>query len=372
MGRKMDHKMEKARNILVRAPNWIGDQVLAYPFFHFLRRAYPQARIVSACVPWVEAIQFRNLVNEVVTLPRPLRPGWGERLRVVEEGAALLRAKGSWDMAISLPNSLSAAWMLFRADARERRGYSADGRGLLLTHGLDWSGASSLHRAEAYVRLLPESAVPERGVQGVREFWGVPPENDLDPGTPGVLSRFDAAKAWPEAEPIEAPQEDYWVLAPGTTAASRRWPIERYAQLARLIASEKGWKGLIVGGVAEAPIAEKLCEDRSLRLVDRTAQGGVPALWKVFAGAKLTIANDSGLAHVASLCGSPVQVVWGAGNPSHTRPLGPGKVRVMFNPVECWPCEKNSCSLEPGQQYACLRGIEADSVWGEIKSGIKP
>ena len=29
------------QKILIRAPNWIGDQILAYPCFQYLRAGYP-------------------------------------------------------------------------------------------------------------------------------------------------------------------------------------------------------------------------------------------------------------------------------------------------------------------------------------------
>jgi heptosyltransferase II len=359
----------KVKKILVRAPNWIGDQILAYPFFHYLRTAYPSAHITVACVPWVGALQFRNLVDEVHELPRPDRPGFWARWENMELAARELREKGPWDVGYCLPNSFSSAWVMVRAGVRERRGYATDGRGFLLKPGLSWEARGSVHRSEDYVGLLPKQFRPSRPV---RDFWGIPPQSDLDPGVRGVVEKFEAEKAWPETELVEPPAEPYWVLAPGSQAESRRWSVEAFAALARQILSERGWRGVIVGGASETRLAIQLTEDRSLGLIDLTAQGTVPSNWKLFANAKFTVSNDSGLAHVAALCGSPVQVVWGAGDPKHTEPLGPGRVRVIFNPVDCWPCERNTCELPEGRKFECLRGIAAPVVWKEIESGIRP
>jgi lipopolysaccharide heptosyltransferase II len=357
------------QKILVRAPNWIGDQVLAFPFFYYLRQRYPQARIVSVCAPWVESIQFRNLVDDVVVLPRLLQKGWRAKFEHLEKGAELLRKKSEWDLAITLPNSFSSAWQIFRAGAKSRRGFSADSRGILLNQRVDWKRAAAMHRADAYLQLLSEMGRggAESVIRRAASFWGVLPENELDPGIPGVLPQFDAERAWPDAEVLEPPAQKYWVLAPGSNAESRRWPVERFAALARKITEETGWIGIIVGGVAEAPLAETLSGSK---LLDRTARGGVSGLWKVFRQAQFTVANDSGLAHVASLCGSPVQVVWGAGDPRKTRPIGPGPVQISLNAVECWPCERNLCSLQEGKRLDCLRGVSVDMVWSEIHNGI--
>ncbi|OFZ80555.1 MAG: hypothetical protein A2583_08765 [Bdellovibrionales bacterium RIFOXYD1_FULL_53_11] len=351
--------------ILVRAPNWIGDQVLAFPFFYFLRKAFPGAHIASACVPWVEGLQFRNLVDEVITLPRPARAGFFSKLKNMDAGALLARARGPWDFGISLPNSFSAAWFLKRAGALRRRGYGVEGRGILLSEPVGWDPDPDRHRAQAYVDLLAPDFKSRRPV---KEFWDQTPANELDDPVKGEMSMFDAVAAWPCDDILEPPKSPYWVLAPGATADSRRWGLERFARLAKIISQQTGLEGVIVGGPAEARASVELSEDPSLRLTDCVAHCPVQGLWKIFGGAKFTVTNESGLSHVAALCGSPVQIVCGAADPKRTRPLGPGRVRVVFNPVDCWPCERNICTEPPAGQLRCLRGIEPDAVWEEIKS----
>ena len=150
--------------------------------------------------------------------------------------------------------------------------------------------------------------------------------------------------------------------------------------LAELILEETGWTGILIGGPAEAEAAEYLKHEVSDqkfkgKLLDWTGRGTVASYGKIFQSAKFSVCNDSGLAHIAAICGSPVQVIWGAGDLKRTEPIGPGKVQVTLNPVDCWPCEKNDCELgirEPSRKLECLRGIYADSVWREIKTGLRP
>lgn len=352
--------------ILVRTPNWIGDQVIAFPFFYYLRQRFPKAEIVASCVDWVSAVQYRGLVDRVEVLPRATDTTLRAKFSALEEGARKLRELGPWDLAITLPNSFSSAWVQWRAGARQRRGYLADSRGWLLTQRLDLKVRREEHRSEAYCQLLPE------GMSGVRarDFWGFPPDNDLDPGTPGVLPYFDAEKHWPQAKAAEAPSFPYWILAPGSTAETRRWPREMYAELARMVTAATGWIGLVIGGPKEAPLGSWLCEESGVKLQDWTGQGGVADYWKVFKHARFTVANDSGLAHVASLLGSSVGVIWGGGNPVHTRPMGPGHVKLVFNGVSCWPCESNECALPEGRKIECLRGISPQRVWEELNGAF--
>lgn len=358
------------RTILVRAPNWIGDQILAFPFFYFLRRAYPGAKIVSVCVPWVENLQFRGLVDEVVVLDRP-RPGasFFEKFKDLDRQAQDIGKKEKWDLGISLPNSFSSAWMLRRAGVKTRRGYRYEGRGLLLNDGVALPDETFgiHHRAQAYVDLLPVSIRPERPV---REFWGIIPDDELDEVIPGVVPSFDADLYWP-GKRIIPPKEDYWILAPGATADSRRWPLEYFISLARHVAITTGLRGVIVGGPKEAPLAERLCQFEELHLEDYTARGPVPELVEVFRNAKFTVTNESGLAHVAAFCGSFTQIICGAADPRRTKPTGPGIVQVSLNSVECWPCERNDCWQVGEKQIQCLKGIKPESVWKEIQRGLR-
>lgn len=351
-------------NILVRAPNWIGDQILAYPFFHYLRKANPSATIVSVCVPWVKDIQFKGLVDEVVALPFPKEATWIDRMKTIEAEARSLRSKYRFDLAYSLPNSISAAWLLFRSGAKQRVGYRVEGRGLLLNRGLRWDASPTRHRAQAYVDLLPrESRIDDV----VENFWTRPAEDPLDDPIKGECDSFSIEREWTAAPQIPVPDFKYWILAPGATADSRRWPIEYFMSLARKIYEETKRIGLVVGGPSERELARRLCSDDRLGLVDFVAKGPVSSLGSIFRSAAFTVSNESGLAHVAALCGSPVSIVCGAADPRRTTPTGPGPVIVTANPVECWPCEKNVCVQTESRYLQCLRGIEVERVWEDIQ-----
>lgn len=348
-----------ARRILVRTPNWIGDQVMAYPFFHRLREVFPDAHVAALCVPWVEHVQFRNLVDEVILVPVPTRRGLREKVRTLEAAGRIARAHGPWDIAISLPNSMTAAWQIFRSRAMERWGYGGDGRRWLLTR-LVPSDGETRHRADTYMQILPE---PLRPTASAAEFWR--------PSAGGSRS-FPMEEAWGSYQEVSPPEEPFWIVAPGSIADSRRWRVERFAELARRVVAETGWRGVVLGGDGDVPLARELCADPRLGLVDYTARGPVPVLRRLFQRAEFTVANDSGLAHVAALCGSPVQVVWGAGDPRHTRPLGPGRTRVISTSIRCWPCERNLCERTDGPAYECLDAIAPEVVWQQIRGGLLP
>ena len=343
------------KRILVRAPNWIGDQILAYPFYRQLRARYPSAWIGVVCTDWVQDIQFRGFVDEVLVLPKSRGDSGLTSFFKLRKFSRDLLKRGPWDLGITLPNSFGSALLLKWAKVKARRGYAADARSFLLTEALPLERTPTLHRSQAYLNLL----APE----------GLPPFLAMDYWTEGEENDFDPHKHWPEVIPMEPPFEPYFVVAPGSNAESRKWNVQKFSSFIKTMTEKYLLKGVIVGGGAEAAIAARFLRE-GLPVLDYTGKGSVASHWKLFRGASFTLSNDSGLAHVAALCGSRVQIIWGAGDPRRTRPIGPGAVQVRSNPVECWPCERNVCSFEGNRHNQCLMGITPEKIREEIEHGF--
>jgi len=342
--------------ILVRAPNWVGDQILSYPFYCYLRELFPKAKIISVCIPSLESIQYKNIVDEVISVPVKSSDNFIKKFSIIHSLAKEVKQRGDWDIGISLPDSFSAAWFLFGSKCKLRVGYRFDGRGVLLNKALPWKSCIGVHRAQAYLNLLKPLGLSD--IQ-IKNFW-----------SSALNKNFNPSKLWKITKPLQAPEGPFWVLAPGSAAASRRWPVAYFASLAKKVVMETGWKGVVVGGPQESSIARTLCEDRLLKLEDYTNRCKISELSEVFRCAQFNIANDSGLAHVASFCGGKVSVIVGAGDPKRTKPTGPGMVQLNLNPVACWPCERNVCFQSGEMHNACLNGISPDQVWNNVKTGL--
>ncbi|MCM0606709.1 MAG: glycosyltransferase family 9 protein [Xanthomonadaceae bacterium] len=356
--------IKQIQSILVRAPNWIGDQIMAYPFYYSLRQIFPKVHIAVVCTEWVKDIQFQKCVNETFVLPSMKGKSFLEKAMTLSSFSRELKRARVWDLGITLPNSLSSAYMLWRAGVKHRLGYSTEGRGVLLNLKQKWSPDPGIHRAQSYLNLIKGLNLP---VISINRFWTQDAPNELDPPIQGVLDLFNAKGEWAGMTPLERPKSDYWVLAPGATADSRRWPTEYFLGLADIIWEKLKIPGVIVGGPSEVKLAQDMMSGRPAeQFIDLTSQGVVSQLAGVFEKAKFSVCNESGLAHVASLCGSPVQIVCGAANPNRTAPTGPARVRVSFNPVDCWPCEKNHCYQPQNEQIKCLRGINPKRVFEEV------
>ena len=111
------------RRLLIRAPNWLGDAVMALPAMEAVRRAFGDAHVAVAAIPSIAPLFAEETSagpDSVLTLPDPAAE------------VQALRA-GRFDAILLLPNSFRSAWLARRASIPERWGYAAGLRRWLLT-----------------------------------------------------------------------------------------------------------------------------------------------------------------------------------------------------------------------------------------------
>src|SRR6476659_44532 len=113
---------EPGTRVLVVAPNWLGDAVMAIPFFRALSAARPRTALF-ALAPRGPGAVLRAL-DGVEVIPR----------RGNLAGDALALRGRRFDEAWLLPNSFRAALLGLLSGAPRRIGYDTDRRGALLTH----------------------------------------------------------------------------------------------------------------------------------------------------------------------------------------------------------------------------------------------
>src|SRR4030095_14867591 len=103
--------MKPVDRLIVRAPNWLGDAIMALPALEAVRRAQADATLIVAARASIAPI------FEEETLAQP------DHVAIVDdarEGAQLRALRG--DAILLLPNSFSSAWRARRAGGAERGG----------------------------------------------------------------------------------------------------------------------------------------------------------------------------------------------------------------------------------------------------------
>jgi ADP-heptose:LPS heptosyltransferase len=149
----------------------------------------------------------------------------------------------------------------------------------------------------------------------------------------------------------------YVVVHPGATAASRRYPGERFGVAAQAIVDETGCQVVFTGGAEEAQAIAQAHSRMDAPGVSLAGQLSLGELAALIAGAQVIVCNNSGPVHIAAAVGTPVAVLYALTNPQHTPWRVPA--RVLFHDVPCRNCLKSVC---PEGHHDCLERVDPAEV----------
>jgi len=328
--------------ILIVAPNWIGDALLAQPLLARLLRKHPGASIDALAPPWTAPV-LRRMPEITDVIDAPFAHGelkLGARWNL----GRTLRAR-RYDQAFILPNTLKSALIPFFAGIPVRTGFTGE-----LRYGL----LNRVHR-------LDEEALPlmaERYAQ-LAEEPGSPPARPLaevglrvDPANlAAALGRLELSRS----KPVVA-------FCPGAEyGPSKRWPARYFAELARKLAA-RGRAVWLFGSNKDSEIGEeivRLAPGAALNLCGKTDLASAIDLLSL---AEVVVSNDSGLMHVAAAVGRRVVALYGSSSPEHTPPLA-RTFRIVRTGIDCSPCYARECPLG---HFKCMIDLAPERVLSEI------
>ena len=112
------------------------------------------------------------------------------------------------------------------------------------------------------------------------------------------------------------------LLHPGSGSATKNWPPERFAALARLL-FERGWTVHLLRGPAdnEAVRTVEGLLDPGQAAIEEPAD--VPALASLLASVDLYVGNDSGVSHLSARLAVPTVAIFGFSDAAVWAPRGP-------------------------------------------------
>ena len=341
------HPDQLARGkILVRVPNWVGDAVMCLPALEALRLALPESEITLLARPWVrdvfpaEALRCRVLSYDTSGEHHGFRGRW----RIA---SALRRER--FDAAILFQNAFDAAFITWLAGIPIRAGYVRHGRRALLTHPVPAPRKGEMgHETHYYLELM-------------RRLGLIPAFRKVDRISLPCSDKSRAnARAQLLTEVDDSGEGRFLVgISPGATfGTAKRWPAQRFAELATRLHAEAGAVCILFGAPAEQELAKhvrSLAGTATRSLVGRTS---LAKFIDLIPGCDLFITNDTGTMHVAAALGVPTLAIFGPTNENETRPLGTA-VEVVVGDAFCRPCKLRHCPID----HRCMTSIEVDHVF---------
>lgn len=306
--------------ILVVAPSWIGDTILAQPLLALIKQNTPAARIEVLAADWSAPLLARmSEVDAVITNPF----GHGEFNFFARRALGRRLANADFQQAYVLPNSWKSALVPFFTGIPRRVGYHGESRYLLLNerHRLDVARHPQLvQRYAALAGPLP-ATLP----------------------SPRLSSSVDQQRAVRQALNLPLDAEPI-IFCPGAEyGPAKRWPARHFAALARLVATPQQpvW---LVGSAKDAATGAEIAAASSGAALDLCGRSTLEQAIDLLASARCVVSNDSGLMHVAAALGRPLVALYGSSSPTYTPPLSP-LATIMSKNLECSPCFKRECPL---------------------------
>jgi ADP-heptose:LPS heptosyltransferase len=174
------------------------------------------------------------------------------------------------------------------------------------------------------------------------------------------------------APPSFALPDRFMVLIPGANVKLRRWPAERFAEVARRLRQflSLDVAVIVVGVQEETPMAETICRILGENAVNLCGRTSLPELGTILKNAMLVITNETGTAHYAAVVHSPTVCIVGGGDFNAYFPNGFYKnVKSVFHRDSCfwcrWLCTR--CKVEDSAA-PCILSVTVDDVFEAAKS----
>jgi heptosyltransferase-2 len=322
--------------ILVVAPAWVGDMVMAHTLVSLLVRR-SEAAVYMVAPPATEPLARRM---PGVQGSWALAVGHGELGIGPRRALARTLKAERFDQAIVLPNSFKSALLPYWAGIPRRTGWQGESRYLLLNDRRRLDPGCYPLMIERFMALaLPEGApLPE----------------------PYPLPRLavDPASATGLAERLGLDTANVTALCPGAEfGPAKRWPPKHFAALARAEV-ERGRNVWLLGSPGDRSTCEEITAATPDGVVNLAGRTTLLEAVDLLSLAERVVANDSGLMHVAAALDRHLVALFGSTSPDFTPPLGE-RSRVLSNPVDCSPCFQRQCPLGHLQ---CLEGLGPEQV----------
>lgn len=296
-------------NVLCRLPNHVGDCCMTLPALRLLE--------ASGFTPMLTGKRWaEDLMSGMGWRFDPIEGHVTEDLHRIRYISNHL---GPRPLGLLFPNSFSSA-LLFSIGRVRNAGFPTDGRRFLLDKVVEEPG--TMHEVERFFRLA----------HGAIKAWGGTPAWDSVPEELGMrlLARHEAAARNLMAE--HGIPENFALLAPIARGLhhgkEKQW--KHFNELCGPL-RDMGIEPIVFPSVREEEANHAACPNA--RILPPTTLGNYAALAK---RARIVIANDSGISHVAAAVSANQITLLGVTDPARTRPWN-SKAVCLGNSTDGWP-----------------------------------
>ena len=365
-------------NVLIVRLGALGDIVHTVPAAAALRAAYPDARI-----DWLVDAKHRPLVDLVtcvdrsIALERPTLAGWADVVRTMRQvrydwavdfqgllkSAVLARASGAprvvgfsiWHLREK------GAWPFYTAtggEAPSREDEDALRRNPPPREDQDALRRGSPSREDPLRRNRQEEHVIRKNLR-LLQTLGIDAEQITFPLAHVESAAVDGIRAKLGGRPFA-------LINPGAAWPNKRWPPERFGQVAAFLRDVRQLRSLVLWGPGEEALAQSVV-DASDGSAERAPSTSLTDLLALCRAAALMVSGDTGPLHIATAAGTPTVSIFGPTDPDRNGPWDPPDVAVSrFASCRCHylrRCRESSW---------CLASIPSSEVTAAVQQRLQP
>ena len=212
------------------------------------------------------------------------------------------------------------------------------------THAVDW-----------YLSVLPPLEVP------IHKNFNWLPER---PEVSAEIKR----KWFGEKSQIANRKSQIILLQPGARWENKRWPVNYFSELVRLLAEKfPAANFAILGSGEDKPLGEIISQAAPEKVLNLCGQTSLPEMIEWVRLSDLMVTNDTGPMHVAAALGKPLVALFGPTEPHRTGPYGQLE-NVLRIELPCSPCLKSFCSWKNPNE--CLTAISPVTVFERVQKQL--
>jgi len=347
------------KNILIIKPSAAGDIISAMPVLPALKKRYPNARIT-----WMVASHLADLlrghpmIDELIEFDRRRFGYLALSWIVAKRFRKFLRRlrNQNFDLVLDFQGLFRSGFFAWITRAPVRVGPTEK-------RELGWI---------FYTHRLPtrphDTHIVDR-IASVGELLGL----DLADPNFVVYIPNSAKQKIHDALTAQNLQPGHFIaLAPGGTWSSKRWPVDRFAELARKILSDLQIPVGLIGGNGERTLADEILRSvDSPNLKSFVGLTSLPELLALIDAARALVCKESGPMHMAVALNKPLTAVIGPTNANRTGPYRRPK-GIVKSAEPCSPCYKRKCPKSTDENLPpCMTLITVDDVFNNLQSQLR-
>ncbi|MBI2166823.1 MAG: glycosyltransferase family 9 protein [Candidatus Omnitrophica bacterium] len=354
--------MNSIRRVLIVQPYGLGDALFTTPLLRALR-TLPSVESVDLLLGSRTEAIFRNNphAGQIFTLDKDRWHSLGRRELLREIFFWWKKLRGRYDLLIDLSLQRETAFYsgVFLGIPR-RIGFNFKHRGTFLTQSIS----------------LPRGFEGRSVVEFYAELGRLVGLEIEEPFLEFYVSEEDRQRAWEIHRPAD---ESYLAVAPGggeswgKDAHFKRWPACYFAQAllefrkrvnfgSVVILGSKGERSL--GEAMEQTLASDSGNPPDFKVINLCGEVSLGVAAAILEGARLLLANDGGLVHLAHALHVPLVALFGPADPKVYGPFPayPRAVPVMRRDLPCRPCYSNFRYNSACVDRECLTELPPEAV----------